>query len=144
MRILIVRVIIRRGTLETDTIILRGSLSWMLIWVSMGWIVRLWVWVGRRVSLGHSRRIAVLRLTRRTRRTKGLTMGTIQHWWLITVPGVSVFARSVSSSNRSSCIRAIHSRSRDEGSLRGDGMEQALLIEANAVLASSVRGAVIA
>lgn len=144
MRILIVRVIIRRGTLKTDTIILRRSLSWVLIWVSLGWIVRWWITVGLRVSLGRSRRIAVLGLTRGTRRTKGLTMGTVKHGWLITVPGIAVLARSVLTSTGSSCIRTIHSRSRDERSLRGNGMEQTLLIEANAVLASSVRGAIVA
>ena len=143
MRILIVRVIIRRGTLETDTIILRRSLPWVLI-VSLGWIVRRWVTVGLRVSLGRSRGIAVLGLTRGTRWTKGLTMGTVQHWWLITVPGIAVFARPVLTSNRSSCVRTIHSRSRDECSLRRDGMEQTLLVEADTVLASSVRRAVIA
>jgi hypothetical protein len=70
MRILVVMVIIRRGTLETDTIILRGrSLSGMLIRLSLGWIVRRWVWVGLRVPLSRWRRIAVLRLTRWASRT---------------------------------------------------------------------------
>ena len=123
MRILVMRVIIRRGTLETDTNILRRSLSWVLIWVSLGWVVRRWITVGLRVSLGRSRRIAVLGLTRGARRTKGLTVGTVKHRWLITVPGIAVLARSVLTSARTSCIRTIYSRSRDERSLRGDGME---------------------
>ena len=105
--------------------------------------MRRWVRVALGVSMGCLRGV-VLRLTRRTRRTKGLTMGTIEHWWLITVPGISVLASSVLARSRRSCIWTIHSRSRDERSLRGDGMEQTLLIESDAVLASSVGRAIVA
>ena len=140
MRIFVVRVFIRRGTLETDTIILRGK-SLPLLLIRMPWrlVVRRWVWVGLRVSLW-SGRIAVLRLTRRTGRTKGLAMGTVQHWRLFAIPGIlAILTGSVLTGNGSSCTGAVDSRSRDECSLRGDGMEQTLLVKANAVLASSIR-----
>jgi hypothetical protein len=67
-------------------------------------------------------------------------MGAVEHWGLLAIPGIlAILARPVLASNRSSCIRTIHSRSRDERGLRRHWVEQALLIEANAVLTSSVR-----
>lgn len=148
MRILVVRVIIRRGTLMTDTFFLRGrSLSGMFIRLSWRWVLTSWwILIGLGISLCVRWWILILRLTRRTRRTKGLTMGTIQHWRLFTIPGIlSILARSVLTCNRSSCAsRTIDSSHRDERSLRRDGMEQTLLIEASAVLTSSVRRAIIA
>ena len=146
MRIFVVRVIIREGTLVTDTFILRGrslSLSMMLIWLSRRWIMRRWIGVAMRRVAMWGRRITILRLTRGTRRTKRLTMGAIQHWRrLFTISGISVLPSTFS--GRTSCIRAIHSRSRDERSLGAHRMEQTLLVEADTVLASSIRRAVIA
>ena len=145
MRILVLRIIRGKGTLKTDTIILRGrSLSWMLIWLSWGWVVGGRVRVGLGISLGWWRRIVVMGLTRGTRRTKRLTMGTIQHRRLIAISGISVLARTFLTRAGTPCIGAVDGRSRDKRSLRRDGMKQALLVEAHAVLTSAIRGAIIA
>ena len=66
MRILIVRVIIRRGTLKTDTFIMlsRGSLPMGVIRLSSRGVWRVWIWRGR-VTMG-GRWIAVLRLSMRS------------------------------------------------------------------------------
>jgi hypothetical protein len=143
MRILVVRVIIRKGALVTDSVILRGSLSMMLIWLSGRAVLRRRVWVARCISLWWWWRVGILRLTRGTRRTKRLTMGSIEHWRL-TVPGIAVFTRTFLTRNSSSCIWTVNSRDGNESSLRANGMEETLLIKADAILASSVRRTIIA
>ena len=76
-------------------------------------------------------------------------MGTVEHWRGISIPGIvlSILARATIglTSNRSSgSVGPINGVGWNEGSLRGDGMKEALLIEANAVLTTPVRRAVIA
>lgn len=83
-----------------------------------------------------------------TGRAKGLSVSAIKHG-LFSFTGVrllSILTGAVIrlTSNRSSRARTIDSRSRNKSSLRRDRMEQALLIEADTVLAAAVRGTIVA
>lgn len=72
-------------------------------------------------------------------------MGAIEHRWLLSISRVlSILSRSVTlAGNRSSGVGSVDRRSRDKGSLRAHGMKEALLVEADAVLTSSIGRAVI-
>ena len=76
-------------------------------------------------------------------------MGTVEHGRRVTFPGIglSILARTSIrlASNRSPrSVRPIDGIRRNKGSLRRDRMEEALLVESNAVLTTAVRRAVIA
>jgi hypothetical protein len=149
MRTLIVGVIIRRGALKTDTFIMlsRGDLPLCVIRLSSRWIG---VGVRRRsISVRRSRRVVVLGLSMRSSRSKRLSMGTVQHRRRFTFPGVmlSVLAGAsigLTSDRSSRSMRPVDSIGRDKGSLRGDRVEEALLVEPDAILATSVWRAVVA
>ena len=145
MRILVVRVIIGRGTLETDTIILRRSLSWLLVWRARRVLRMGRVRVGR-VALLVMWWIRVLRLSSGRRGSQRLAMGSIQHRWLFSGPRVcSILTRSIArASDRCSCIWTIDGIGRHECCLRRHGMEETLLIESHAILTAAIRRAVIA
>jgi hypothetical protein len=68
-------------------------------------------------------------------------MGTVQHWGLVSIPVRSILTAITTRTPR---IGAVHRRSGHEGSLRGDGVEQALLVEADTVLAPTVRRVLVA
>ena len=76
-------------------------------------------------------------------------MGTVEHWRRVSISGIVLSVLSRSSigltSNRSSRgVRPIDGIGWYEGSLRRDWMEEALLVEAHAVLAAAIGGAIIA
>jgi hypothetical protein len=153
MRILVVGVIIRRGTLETDTFIMLGRRCLPLCVIGRtrggrvrGRLVRIRLW--GIMSRGWRWRITVLRLTMWTWRAKRLSMSAIEHW-LFSFTGVRLLSILTGAiirltSNRSSRTRTIDSRSRNKGSLRGDWVKQALLIEADAILATAIRRTIVA
>lgn len=76
-------------------------------------------------------------------------MGTVEHGRRVSITGIVLSILAWSSigltSNRSPCgVRPVNGVGRDEGSLRRDRMEEALLVEANAVLTAAIRRAVVA
>ena len=67
-------------------------------------------------------------------------MGAIQHRRLISIAILPVLARSpILACHGCTRIGTIDRRCRDKCSLRRDGMEETLLVEANTVLAATIR-----
>lgn len=118
MRILVVRVIIRRGTLKTDTFIMLDRLGLSLC-VIRGPSRRVPMVRGIRLSITRRwRRIVILRLTMGARGSERLTVGTVEHW-LFTVAGIlSILGPAIRlTGNRSACTGSIDSVGRNKGSL---------------------------